>query len=329
MAKTLKTYQNLILFTVAIIFIIGSAEVLLRVISPIYYCDTVSQYCYDGMLGVRKQPNLHKRIFTDHLIEIMTNDSGAKNFLDTKDLQTYSKIILCIGDSYTEGVGTLVDQNYPFYLDLLLNITDDHYEKSYGVINLGVSGYGSKQSYFMAKSYAGLLQKKPTYIIYLISQNDLADDARFSQKQKHPYPYFLLKLNGMFEHSQIYFRAKLLLRKFFGDDSSKKSSLSSQKVTRSFDPLALTGLNNLISYTRNSGITLIISYVDYPSEEYDKLKNFCAGNKIIFADYKPLLMGIKTTLTNLPVSNEHSGGHYRSWVNFIIASRISMMIKDR
>lgn len=315
------------------------AEFLLRFFMPVRLCNTVSQFRYDAKLGVVSKPNLKKTILTDHIIEIFTNDIGTRNYLDKNELMQYGKIIFCIGDSYTEGTGNMTDQSYPFYLDFLLNRKNNIYEKKFSVINLGLGAYGSIQSYLILKMYIEKIGRMPDVVIYFICQNDIYDDALFKANRRHiqivsgspRYPYFIESLNEFLEYSQIYIRTKMILKKMLSLSPADYGAIEekdSRGKIKQFDPERLPGLISLIDFSKANNIRLITSYADYTSNNYNLFKTFAAKNRVLFADYKPDLERMNRIFTRLPVNNEHSGGHFRSWVNFVIASNFAELISS-
>jgi len=331
-------------FLLFCIFSLIACELFLRWFYPVYFCNTISQYQYDKNLGVTTKPNLEKSILTDHIIEVFTNDIGSRNYLDKDDLLKYKKIIFCVGDSYTEGTGNAVDQSYPFYLSLLLNRNKDSglHEKNYAVINLGLGDYGSIQSYIVSKVYMEKLGRKPYAIIYFICANDPDDDILFKNGYKHRYvvlgsPYYnrvFIVLNEVLENIQLFKRIKLLSgpivhKKSVSNEHILKKALSQENrlVTREFDPGSLPGLIDLVGFCKENNIKLFISYTDFKSAEYDMLKKFATDNKVGFADYRPDVESVKTAIPRIPVFNWHSGGHFRSWVNFIIASKFVPLVE--
>ena len=104
---------------------------------------------------------------TTALTGLTTNDGGTRNYANTETLRCYAGVVFSIGDSYTEGVGNLTDESYPFYLDLLLNETGGGYQKRFAVYNLGLGAYGSIQSARIVNRYITALGRAPDVIVYL------------------------------------------------------------------------------------------------------------------------------------------------------------------
>jgi hypothetical protein len=325
-----------------------AVEIMLKWLSPRYFCNSISQFQYDKDLGVIAKPNLRKSILTDHIIEIYTNRIGSRNYLEKNELLEYSKIVFCIGDSFTEGVGNMTDESYPFYLDMILNRKDNVYEKNYAVFNLGLGAYGSEQSYLILLKYTEIIRKNPDVIIYFICSNDPEDDILFKSGHRHKHvitgsPYhsrLTVAINEILDRSQIYYRSKqfvdnIIMKKRVNNINPNKKStpaLSEIKSDYSQPKLSisdqLSGLSKIISFSKENDIKLIISYTGHGSKEYEMLKEFAAENDIFFSDFNPDIKRMQSVFSRLPINNEHSGGHFRSWVNYIIASNFASLIRD-
>ncbi|MFA6129439.1 MAG: SGNH/GDSL hydrolase family protein [Candidatus Omnitrophota bacterium] len=305
-------------------------ELLLRLFNPIYFCSTVFQFRYDKDVGVTTRPNLNKSILTDHVIEALTNDIGSRNYLNKAELNSYKKLIFCVGDSYTEGIGGLTDQSYTFYLDLLLNNKSGIYEKNFAVVNLGLGGYGSIQSELTVLQYVRIFGRVPDAIIYFVANNDCGDDASYELGFFHRFvvlgsPYYnriTIMINELLENTQVWRRFKLLI------SPTVHKNFSPAESDEICSPENLSGLKALIKFARDNNIKLIISHTGYTGVGYDLFKSFAKENKIPFADYKPDVISISTANPRLPVFNSHSGGHYRSWVYYIVAGKFAEFFKD-
>lgn len=315
-----------------IILILSTAEILLRVFRPVLICNTVSEFRYDKNAGVTTRPNLDFSIVTDHIIEVFTNDIGSKNYLSKDELLKYNKVIFCVGDSFTEGIGNSTDTSYPFYLDLILNRENNDYKRRFAVFNLGVGGYGSMQAYLSCITYAKEIGRLPDIVIFFICPNDFSEDLRFEKGicHHHPvpnspyYPDILVKMNRILERFQVYLRIKY---SFMRRITKQKYPAEDIAEDAAFKPEKLPGLLKLIEFSRVNDIKLIISYTNYKSRIYDEIKDFAGKNYILFADYRQELGKTASVFKNLPVRNRHSGGHFRPWVNFIIADNFAILIR--
>ncbi|MDD2752968.1 MAG: hypothetical protein PHN59_07520, partial [Candidatus Omnitrophica bacterium] len=133
-----------------------------------------------------------------------------------------------------------------------------------------------------------------------------------------------ITLNEMLERSQLGARAKLL----FGPLIHRKAKSSKPVGIEQFDPRNLTGLRDLINFTKEKNIKLILSDTGYGTGDYELVKEFARENAIPFADYKPDLKSVTAAVPGLAVYNSHSGGHFRPWVNFIIASKFAAILES-
>jgi len=80
---------------------------------------------------------------------------------------TYGNIVLCLGDSYTYGVGAPSGASYPCQLEKLLN---DKSTKKYRVINGGIPGCNSGQ--LLRHLRENLDKYRPDIVLVLIGLND-------------------------------------------------------------------------------------------------------------------------------------------------------------
>ena len=62
------------------------------------------------------------------------------------------------------------------------------------------------------------------------------------------------------------------------------------------------------------------------TDSYQWLKEWAARNDAQFADWAPRVDSIKAAIPDLPIENQHSGGHHRGWVNTIIAQEYAAAI---
>jgi len=83
--------------------------------------------------------------------------------------------------------------------------------------------------------------------------------------------------------------------------------------------------------SKQDNFTLILSWVSAPSIEsncssYSWTKNWAKKNDIKFADYINSIVSTKNYWPNMPISYDHSGGHFRNWINFLIAKSFSKIL---
>ena len=209
-------------------------------------------------------------------------------------------------------------------------------------MNLGTSANGGLQNIENYKIYKTKI-RKPDYVFYLGCDNDLTDDLRFKGGYRHkqivdgnPYYGFMVKPLQIISDLETIkrlklFRNDLITRKFSSSSKSNKASISS-KSCNSVASKSEAVLQELLDLSKNDNFTLIVSWVYYPEQyeeysSYNWIKNWAIKNKIKFADYRKGINSAKEHWVNMPFDNDHSGGHYRAWINFLIADSFSKHIK--
>ncbi len=98
------------------------------------------------------------------------NEYGIRERNNLKELIQGKTVILTIGDSFTEGVGTSQDSTWQRILETRLNETISSY---FVVVNAGVSGSDPIQEVKLLEKLTNELQ--PNYVIISIGSNDLMD----------------------------------------------------------------------------------------------------------------------------------------------------------
>jgi hypothetical protein len=317
---------GLLLFT--LILALAAGELLLRCTFPLYLADVYTAYRYDPELGYRLKDSLNLRRSTDYLEEIHTNKIGTVNFQN--DFSKYHKLIFAVGDSFTQGIGVPFDASYPCQLDMLLNLKGDRYSPDYGVVNLGVAGYGVEQAILQIKRYQKIIGT-PNYILFLGNGTDYQDDLNFKagkwrrrllEGNPEYNPLLIKPLQWLRYDTEIGKRVNLLLRKW------GRPEWQPQRYVELQEPV----FRKLITLAREMNATLIISWVPYRwskeiSPNYVALRQYASRNNIRFADWFPLVKAVLDQNPELPVVNPHSAGHYRPWINQMIARAFAQQIK--
>jgi lysophospholipase L1-like esterase len=311
------------------------AEGLLRIFWPLYFPDNYRIYQYDPAAGYRLKSSLHSLRTTDYQEEILTNRSGSANF--QQDFSAYQNKVFALGDSLTQGIGLPADASYPFQLDLLLNVRDGRYFMDYGVVNLGVAGYGVKQAIVRLKEYAEKIGS-PRYILFLGCDNDVGDDQAFLAGAIHKK---LLAGNPRFSpylvRSWLWlkFDTEIGKRLTFLHKIRRRQQIVAQKATNpqnSAEMLA-PAFRALMNLSRGMGATLILSWMPVRLStqmppEYRWLQEFCRRQGLPFADWFPMARAIREQIPALPFENNHSAGHYRTWVNSMVARGFAQQIRQ-
>jgi lysophospholipase L1-like esterase len=73
-------------------------------------------------------------------------------------------LIVCAGDSHTEGAGAVLGFDYPSQLELQLNAVNP--AKRYQVINLGVSGFNTSEAADRTIEFLRKTPRKPDFVIF-------------------------------------------------------------------------------------------------------------------------------------------------------------------
>jgi hypothetical protein len=306
-------------------------EIILRLFIPIYLTGYIGSYQYDKELGYRLKDNFDFLLTTDYQQEIHTNKLGTVNFQD--NFNDYKVLVFALGDSFTQGTGLPADASYPFQLDLLLNMENNHYVPLYGIVNLGLAAFGGEQNLLTLKRYAKRLGK-PKVILYLGCSNDYKDDVLFRSGYRHKHmvdgsPYwgwYMQPLAWMTNETEIGKHLKVLIGEFRRKKIfSKAPNRSGKEGTEAKKPnaaeLEAPVFQELIKISQEYGAKLIISWIDLPDnqEGYQWLQDFAQKHHVAFADWYPAVVSARQSVPQFPLNNPHSGGHYRTWVNGQIA----------
>lgn len=314
---------------------IGAAELLLRSFAPLHLAGIPQAYIHDSELGIRLRPDLESSHLTDHLEEIHTNPLGSVNF--QADFRGYRTLVFALGDSYTQGTGLPSDAAYPFQLDLLLNTHGSGaYAGNFGIVNLGLAAYGPEQSLIALRRYSVELGA-PKYCLYLGAENDAYDDLLFRGGYRHDslvegsprwgWMAGPLLWAGRFE---VFKRAKLAVSRF---RRGRVSGASSPAVTGdtasqpSVAELTWPAIDRIRGACESSGGRLIASWSAMDSPSYEWLEARSAEAGFAFADWKSRVESVREAIPRAPLTNPHSGGHLRGWVNGQIAAAFAREIE--
>lgn len=300
---------------------------------PFYFCDSYGIYQYDEALQTVPKKNLYLKRTKDYLEEYITNKYGTINYQN--DLSNYRFLIFCLGDSYTQGVGLPPDAAYPFQLDLLLNIENNAYKLNYAVVNLGLGSYGGQQYLLTLKKHIRIIGK-PHFILVLGCSNDYSDDLRFKDFQSgktfniiegNPKFNWLMKpLMFLGYDTEIGKRVYWIIKNYQkGSYKKRDPGLKQQDICTAEREVPV--YEELERMAKELNAKLIISWASR-DESYDWMKQWAQSHNIPFADWYPTVKSVMKDIPALPLGNPHSGGHYRTWVNKIIAESFADIMKN-
>ena len=329
--KVRKWMSNVGIIILSVSLCLFFIELGLRIFRPFYFAQPIEAYEYDNDLAYRLRPGAHLFIFNDYQQEIRTNELGTLNFQD--NFSEYEIIIFALGDSYTQGLGVANDSSYPFQLDLLLNFNNKgNYSKRYGVVNLALGPYGGKQQLITLKRFSRDL-RKPHIVLFLGYENDYSDDQLFESGIRHKnlvmnnprYGWLYYPMKWFLIDTEIGKRIKYISQQRISGVQDHKIE---NKETRqpSVAEMEKTEIEKIVHTAKALGAVPILSWATF-GDSYEWLKSWASQNDIPFADWKPWSLSVSNAIPGLPWSNSHSAGHYRSWVNFIIAKSFAQEIE--
>lgn len=312
-------------------------ELSLRCWWPLHLADNYQAYRYDPETGYRLKESLYLLSTTDFQREIRSNKDGITNYQE--DFSPYKTLIFAVGDSFTQGSGVPADASYPFQLDLLLNTKAGTYHPNYAVVNLGVAGYGTEQELLRLNRYAHKFGN-PQYILLLVNETDYEDDLNFKSgalRQKplegnpNYHPFILQSLLWFKYDLEIGKRIMLMVKTLRGNNFRAELREKRQRVN--YAQLLEPVLQKFILASHDMKSTLILGWTpcffspEIPPE-YERLKAFAASNNVAFADWYPLVLSVLNNQPGLTATNPHSCGHFRTWVNQMIARAYAEHIKE-
>lgn len=332
-----KTITN----TVVILFFIFLAtffvEIFLRLFSPLHLAGNIKAYQYDQELGYRLKPKLHFFSTTDYQQEFHTNQLGTINFQES--FTDYDEIVFALGDSYTQGTGLPGDSSYPFQLDLKLNFHRGEYTKRYAIINLGLAAFGGKQAIAALRIFQNVITS-PDYILYLGSNNDYQDDMLFESGYRHQHlvdgnpnwGMMLKPIQWFASGTEIGKRTKLAIngiRRGKAKRNNKRPSgeSSENNIAKLQEPV----FSELLVIANKLNAPLIVSWSDLPEKaegSYLWLKEWASERNVYFADWHPKVLSVLEAIPGLPQKNNHTGGHYRTWINSMIAESFAEQLVE-
>jgi hypothetical protein len=172
-----RSAANLLILVPALVLSVVLAELALRILHPVY--EYAADYQYDpsrtriwrnhpGSLEQRRHPDTGSSHWLIH------NNLGSHQHRDFSEEQLADAVnVAFFGDSFTENRRLPSTHTFSELLDYLLNLHDQRFN----VLNFGVDGYGTDQSYL---TYDELRESiLIDWVFYLAVDNDL-DNIRLN-----------------------------------------------------------------------------------------------------------------------------------------------------
>ena len=330
--------RNLFVLIVSSLVALFVAELMLRWVHPIYFAGYTKAYVYDEEVGAVLKPSLDHARTTDYLQEVHTNTLGTVNYQE--DFSSYCSKVFAIGDSYTQGTGLPPDASYPAQLDMLLNVDESGYRARIAVVNLGLSAAGIEQAIRLLRRYAGSLGR-PAIVLHLGAKNDWLDDLKFDGGYKHrnpvpgsPYwgiwwrPIQWLKTDSQLGKHLFLVVEAFRTSRIPGNDAQPSGRGSAKRNVSVFEQQR-PRYERLLAASGELGARLVVGWAGLPGQDgsYEQLRRWASDNGVGFADWAPLVESVREQIPHAPVFNRHSGGHYRVWVNQLIARAYATAIE--
>ena len=206
--------------TLGIVMLLGIciALVLLEFGSRLFYkqryppWQTEEDFQRDVDLIYSFKPNAVRCYITEEFEEYAKINSLGLRGDEISDHKDYLKRIVIIGDSFTYGHGVSTEYSYPNQLERLFLEKEG---KKVEVMNAGVLGYGTDQSYkfFKTRLYA----LKPDILIFSLNHNDVGNNIQlplYTIKEGRLYPLDATK-NWLYFLSNIYFNTPAIFKKSY------------------------------------------------------------------------------------------------------------------
>ena len=173
------TYDQVKMLSFAIFIGFSTIEIGLRTFTTSYksYTETKFGGQYRSTYGINSQSWYLRResdvLWTSHTAEFkydyLANSVGIQS-INTDEVLNNRYKILCLGDSFTEGIGSPQDSSWPVLLESKLNLL---WPDSFQVINAGIGG---SDLFYQWKLYTDILKNySPDEIIFCLNTSDATE----------------------------------------------------------------------------------------------------------------------------------------------------------
>ncbi|MBF0379953.1 MAG: SGNH/GDSL hydrolase family protein [Magnetococcales bacterium] len=268
----------------------------------------------------------------DNIVDYNINSQGIRAPFDIPHKSDDRQSLFIIGDSFTFGWGVNEDDSYARILANKLKKKD----LAVDVVNLGVAGFGTMQSYERLAEYAQRLGS-PDAIIYMFCPNDPADNIagkktvvdgiRMNANWKHKWLF--VRISHAYHYSRLVAFFADFYMKYHGNPRRKitdKYNNSQQNVEELPPFIATKGyVKQLINWAKERDIPLLVGTTS--KSDYSKpLRRFLSKNKIQMFEVEDIFINNK--LNKDAIMNPKPDGHWNQLGNSLVASKIEQIIID-
>jgi hypothetical protein len=167
---------------------LAAVEILLRVVDLRILREGASErsltYRYDAELGWAPMPDSSSIVTNARTIHVQHNRLGFRDIEFQRDARP---TMLFIGDSFVWGVDAEADERFT---DLLRSRISN-----FGIVNAGVSGYGTDQEYLLLQRIWPTIQPSLVVLIFCTA-NDRLDNGTNIRYDGYQKPYFASAPDG-------------------------------------------------------------------------------------------------------------------------------------
>ena len=174
-------WRQILLLAASTCFAIGTAEVVLRLVSPALRCpryQSLPSTTLHHVLPAGKTMYFGA-IGSEH-IYVKTNSDGLRSDYEREPFKQADVRIACLGDSFTFGYGVQGDRSYPAVLEELLQ---QQLPKSrVAVLNAGVTSYSPLLEDRLLRRVVRHYQ--PQVVMLMVDCTDIGDDHQYAGELK-------------------------------------------------------------------------------------------------------------------------------------------------
>ncbi len=335
--------------------------IFLTIIVSFFIGEIVIRYLSPGLLDQQKMftdadfmhaPTLRKNYKTTiNSLEdgkkyvITTNNLALRNLKDIPENKSEIELrILCLGDSFTFGLGVSDNETFTYYLEQILN---NKFNKDYTVMNAGfTAGWGTDTEYLYLKSKIKRLRPDIVLVGFFIS-NDLSDiyknkwivdEEGLPVDIIHPgnkIPRFLKYKSGIYQHFRVRFANRLVnlikmdKKEEIDETAPKRTPFTAEtwdKLNKLLLKMEEISENNdarffvLIVPIMEDILGLRAAHSETNFEIYEKLVELCQKSDIETIDLLKILK--KHPEDKVRAMHLEKDGHWNSFGSKIVAEEI-------